>query len=318
MRVLTNDCTNDRGDRHEALGPNQDVQLQKVADWLVDRDRPIDSLMGEAILAAVDRVLDGSRTGRFDLSASDVDSDERRAVGVQLQYAVLDVLGLEKSRPLDTHIKGIPVDIKCTVAQNWSIPQEAQCEICLLVQIDADNYRHSAWLMRMHRRWLHRGKGNKDKKRGVVKQDLYDHAVELYLHAELLENPLRLLDDEGLNAVFAPGVGMRRRAVELFTRLPEVVVPRSVLTTIGYGLDDPLRRVRESRDELAAVGLELLCGAWIPQRTRASRLGFELGASGWVAVPTHAQGRRSGRIGMSQPCDYILSHRRQEPPDGHD
>lgn len=232
--------------------------------------QPLVPLLTAAVDEAIQYVLDGSRTGRFDLNGADVDSDERGTVGTKLQYRVSDALGLVKARPLDTHIAGVPVDIKGTVAANWSIPREGQCEICLLVQVDAAHDRFRANLMRTHRVWLNGGSGNGDKKRGVRKEPFDRYSVPLTNWEPLPRNPLKLLNQTQRDVVFAPNLGQLVRLTALFGFLPNVVIPRHVIQTVGAGNDDPLRRARQAKDAvLQQHGLRLLCGKWPAERIQA-------------------------------------------------
>ncbi|WP_203782893.1 NaeI family type II restriction endonuclease [Paractinoplanes rishiriensis] len=242
-------------------------------------------IFGEAIQSSVDYVLDGARTGRFDLASPLVDSDERRTVGTKLQYHLLDALGLPKLRSPDTLINDVPVDIKGTVGENWSIPREGQCELCILVKINVAGDKHSAWLMRTHRAWLHGGQGNRDQKRGVIVDALRKYAVPLYPETAMSRNPLRLLDAAGVAAVFDPYAGLVIRLTALFTRLPNTMFPRQVIETVGFQLADPLRRARQAKEAIRQAGFELLVETWVEEREKAKRLGFELPKGAWVAVP---------------------------------
>ncbi|WP_144825480.1 NaeI family type II restriction endonuclease [Micrococcus luteus] len=276
---------------HDPVGPERDEELQTVLAWL--KAGPIQDELTEAVLQSVYYILDGSSTGRVYLHDPEVDSDERSAVGVNLQYRVLNVLGLPKEAPLDTTIEGIPVDIKCTTGKGygWMIPPEAQCEICLLVKIDAENDRFSAYLMRTHRVWLNEG-GNQDKKRTITSAARKQYAVPLFEGewAPLPRNPLRDLtpDQRELVLNLHPDHkrGQETRMKAMFSYLPGTVVPRHVLETIGAGRTDPARRARGIRGALRVeFGLILLCGKWMPEREAARSAGFELTGRDWVAVP---------------------------------
>ncbi len=98
---------------HSIDEPDNDQDFQTVLNWL--RAHPLERLLTSAVNDAVEYVLDGARTWRFDLNGADVDSDERRTVGTKLQYRVLASLKLVKEPPLDTMIAGIPVELKGTV-----------------------------------------------------------------------------------------------------------------------------------------------------------------------------------------------------------
>lgn len=249
--------------------------------------RPITDLLRSAVDDAIRYVLDGARTWRFDLTSPEVDSDERSSVGTKLQYHVIQYLELRKEPPLDTTILDIPVEIKGTVRNTWMIPREGQCEITLMIQIDAKQHRFQALLMRTHRAWLTGKKGNRDLKRSPRADAVRDYALEVVPWTPLPPEPLRLLSTEQLRVVFGPD-GMRKRMIALFGYLPEQVIPRTTITTVGAGLGDPLKRARESKPAvLAAHGLVVLVGTWKADLQAAARLGYDLSNEAWVAVPQH-------------------------------
>lgn len=254
----------------------------QVLTWL--RSTPIEQLMTGAVIEAIEYVLDGARTFRFDLSSPEVDSDERRTVGVKLQYRILEAFGLPKERPLDTTIVGIPVELKATIGGNWAIPREGQCEICLLTQVDSKNDRFRVYLMRTHRRWLNEGK-NQDSKR-TIRADARDtFAIPLLAWTPLPRNPLKDLTPEQLAVVFKARVGIKRRVTALFGFLPEVVVPRVAIETVAAMAKDPLRRARQAKpDVFFNHELVVLMGTWTPQRELAAKHGFDLAGDAWVAM----------------------------------
>jgi hypothetical protein len=245
----------------------------------------LDQIFGSAVYEAIQYVLDGPRTWRFDLNQPEVDSDERASVGTKLQYRLIEKLGLEKLRPLDIIVVGHPVDIKGTVRSNWSVPEEAFCQLCICVRIDAAKNHHEAWLMRTHFAWLYGGAGNKDKKRGIQVGARQAYGIELYPRTQLPLNPLTLLNSEQRDAVFnlARG-GQEKRLVSLFVSLPNVVIPRDAILTVCAQRRDALRRVRAVREQLRPLGIELLVGTWTGEFERAASLGFDLADEAWVGV----------------------------------
>lgn len=267
---------------HELVEPCDDVELQTVHAWLQRHD--LVPLLTGAVDDAVQYVLDGARTWRFDLDSADVDSDERRSVGTKLQYRVLSALNLIKEPPLDTTIEGIPVELKGTVRKNWTIPREGQCEICLLIQVDTANDRHRSFLMRTHRRWLNEGK-NQDLKRSIRVKALRAYSLPVLEWTPLPKSPLKLLTEEQKAAVFNQHIGIKRRLTALFGFLPEIVVSRVSIETVAANAKDPLRRARQAKpDVLEQHGLVVLVGQWPEQRALAARHGFDISGGGWVAI----------------------------------
>lgn len=284
------DCMSDlRQVPHVLVDPCEDADLQLVYAWLKRHD--LTTLLTGAVDDAVQYVLDGARTWRFDLNSPDVDSDERRTVGTKLQYRVLSALNLIKEPPLDTKIDGIAVELKGTVRRTWMIPREGQCEICLLIQMDTANDRHRSFLMRAHRRWLGEG-NNQDRKKSIRAEALHEYALPVLDWTPLPANPLKLLSDEQVRVVFNPQAGIRRRLSAMFGFLPEIVVPRASIETVAAKAQDPLRRARQAKpDVLAQHGLVVLVGKWPEQRELAASHGFDISGGAWVAIRPHTLDR---------------------------
>lgn len=271
---------------HVIIDPPQDAEFQAVRAWLMAQ--PLTDLLRTAADDAVKYVLDGARTWRFDLLDPKVDSDERSSVGTKLQYHVIEQLGLKKVPPLDTEIAGIAVEIKGTVRDAtapWMIPREGQCQVTILIRIDPKGNRFAAWLMRTHRAWLSGGKGNQDLKRSPLVDAFRAYALELVPWTDLPPQPLALLTHDQVEVVFGTD-GLRKRATALFTYLPGVVIPRSSLVTVGAGLHDPMKRLREAKATLRHdYNLIVLVGKWVDERQAALVFGHQLGPEDWVAVP---------------------------------
>ncbi len=258
------------------------MDVQAVMDWL--RHFDVAGLYTSAIANSIDYVLDGARTGRYDLMAPDVHPGEKASVGAKLEYEVLRSFGLPKTRPLDTRIANVPVDIKATVGSNWAIPSEAHCQLCICTQIQIGRGRHRSWLVRAHRSWLYRGSGNRDGKRGLAVDARDQWSVPLYDWTPLPVNPLTLLTADQAGVVLAKRPGQEQRFAMMFRFLEGQIIPRSVITTVGAGRHDPLRRARNIRKHLAQDGLTLLCGKWLDQQELAAAHKITLGPEDWVAL----------------------------------
>ncbi|WP_328747760.1 hypothetical protein OHT57_19685 [Streptomyces sp. NBC_00285] len=275
-------CSNDDGEEHLLLAPEDDTELQSVAGWL--NNHPVDEIYTDAIRNAIDYVLDGGRTGRFDLLSPEVHPGERASVGAKLEYEILRGFNLPKTKPLDTHITEIPVDMKATVGANWAIPTEAHCRLCICTQMQLKNNRHRSWLVRAHRSWLYRGKGNKDQKRGLAVHAREHWSLPLYNWTELPINPLRYLTEEQAAEVLGAKPGQVERMLKMFQYLEGRVIPRNVFLTVGAGKQDPMRRARQLRDRAAQQGLTVLCGTWPESREQAAARGISLKTGEWIAL----------------------------------
>lgn len=285
-------CTGNKAGEHILRAPAEDSELQDVLSWLASHD--VAGLYTGAIANAIDYVLDGARTGRYDLQSREVHPGEKASVGAKLEYEVLRSFNLPKAAPLDTLIAGVPVDIKATVGANWAIPSEAHCHLCICTQIQLGRNRHRSWLVRTHRSWLYRGKGNGDGKRGLAVQAWDKWSVPLYDWTPLPVNPLTLLTPEQTSRVLADKPGQEERLTLMFQYLAGHIIPRSVISTVGAGRHDPLRRARGVRNRLAKDGLTLLCGKFPEQRDTAAAHAITLGPEDWIALKTDGEHESAG------------------------
>ncbi|SED35478.1 NaeI family type II restriction endonuclease [Streptomyces sp. TLI_105] len=263
--------------------PSDDMEIQLILGELGKYD--LATGFTEAIRSSIDYVLDGARTGRYDLLSKDVHPGERASVGAKLEYEVQRVFKWKKSKPLDIELAGVPVDLKSTVGDNWAIPTEAHCHICICTQIRLKDKSHRSWLIRTHTSWLYRGKGNKDGKRGIAVDARNQWGVPLYDWTRLPINPLTLLTESQAEQVFDGGQGQEVRLLRLFTYLPKIVIERSVILTVCAGKQDPMRRARAIKEKATEKGILLLCGKWVSDRVAAEGHGFTLGPGDWVAIP---------------------------------
>ncbi|WMX46847.1 NaeI family type II restriction endonuclease [Streptomyces roseicoloratus] len=280
-------CENPTLPSHVLESAESDSRMQVVSKWI--QDLPVADLYTDSIRNSIDYVLDGARTGRFDLLSTEVHPGERASVGAKLEYEVLRSFALPKTKPLDTHIEGIPVDIKATVGSNWAIPTEAHCQICLCTQIQLKNNRHRTWLVRAHTSWLYRGKGNKDGKRGLAAEARDRWSIPLYDWTPLPVNPLRYLSEKAAAQIFAKQPGQARRLLMMFRELQGHIIPRNAILTVGSGNDDPMRRARQAKAMAEKEGLLVLCGDWRESRDIAAARGLTLRAGEWIALKDENQ-----------------------------
>ncbi|RLV01596.1 hypothetical protein CTZ27_14120 [Streptomyces griseocarneus] len=293
LQPLGDRCVNDdcRAEDKILRPASEDDEIQQVLRAL--EGVSLASGFTEAIGASIDYVLDGARTSRFDLLAENVHPGERASVGAKLEYEAQRVFGWKKTKPLDISITDVPIDLKVTVGDNWAIPKEAHCHLCICTQIQLKNNRHRSWLVRTHTSWLYRGKGNNDGKRGLAVHAREHWSAPLYDWTSLPVNPLSRLSEEEADKVLAEKPGQQKRLLMLFGYLPGIVIPRSVIQTVCAGKQDPVRRMRGIREKAREQGLLLLCGTWVDQREVAAARGFPLEAGDWVALPISPSGTRA-------------------------
>jgi len=74
-----------------------DPEFERVFSTLAGRPDFVGEV-GSAIRQGIDDVLDGARTGRFDLFGTDVNKNERTHVGTRIEILVISSLGVKRGR----------------------------------------------------------------------------------------------------------------------------------------------------------------------------------------------------------------------------
>lgn len=252
-------------------------QLRSIPN-LVDK-------LGLCIRNAFDDVLDTFRTGRIDIyHKTEVSKVERTYVGTRVEIRVVADLEFTRGTVLDVSMDGIEVDVKFTIAKNWAIPREAVGKLCLLISANDRTSTFTAGVLRCEYpepQWLNHGV-NRDGKRTVSRLGREQIVPVVPPQSSFPANFLLALPSDVRTAVFTHP-GQQDRYVELFTRLPRVVVRREVLAAIG-GSQDPIRRIRAVKPRIAEAGLRLLVGQWPAERAEAAEHGITLAAGEWVAI----------------------------------
>jgi hypothetical protein len=222
---------------------------------------------------AVDFVLDPVRTARTRLA--ELDNVEKTFIGLKLEHFVRDMLDVPKDLR-DLVICGKDVDVKNTVGDNWSIPQESyrNSEPCLLVAVDDTKHTCFLGLIIAKLAYLHKG-CNRDTKRGVS--------------AEGFRHIMWLLNDEPFPASKFMGLDMERfrslrkelagseRAAQFFRENLRRVVHRDVAQALLFDQYDYMKRLRSNGgapDILKHEEIAILIGTYLRDRNLAVQLGF--------------------------------------------
>jgi hypothetical protein len=223
---------------------------------------------------AVDFVLDPVRTART--RVAELDNVEKTFIGLKLEHFVRDLLDVPKGLR-DLVIGGMDVDIKNTVGNNWSIPQETyrSSEPCLLMAVNDSKYTCSLGLIIAKLEYLHGGVGNRDTKRGVSKAGF--------------ENILWLVEDRPFPPSRFSGIDMDRfrelrkiqpaneRVAQFWRENLGRVVHRDVMHTLLYDQYDYMKRLRKNGgapDTLMSEGIAILIGTYLKARNLAEALGY--------------------------------------------
>ena len=252
------------------------VALAKLRDAIARKSGGMPALLArfpELVREAVDFVLDPVRTART--RVSELDNVEKTFIGLKLEHFVRDLLDVPKGLR-DLVIDGVDVDIKNTVGTNWSIPEETyrNSEACLLMAVNDAKYTCSLGLILARPDHLHKGKGNRDSKRGIS--------------ASGFENILWIVQDAQFPPARFDGIDMARfremrktlagneRVAQFWRENLRRVVHRDVMQTLLFDQHDYMKRLRANGgapDILRLEGIAILLGTYLVDRTLAAELG---------------------------------------------
>ncbi|MFJ9518651.1 NaeI family type II restriction endonuclease [Kitasatospora sp. NPDC101801] len=252
------------------LSPADAGGIDAVAAHLRTLD-PTGERFAGALRTAVDEMLDGQRTGRYDIGQ--LHKTEKTHLRTKVETVLSSALGLEPGKQMDLSIADHEVDLKFSLTGNWMIPAESVGHICLLVTLDDARSEWSAGLLLAEDHLLTRG-GNKDGKRGVSR--VGREAIRwLFRKAPLPRNTLLALPREDITAIMSHR-SAQQRVNELFRRAQRVRVSSTAVATVAMQ-GDPMKRLRDARAMLAREGIAAL--TW-QQGWSAQALGLPVPRSG--------------------------------------
>lgn len=243
-------------------------------------------LFGEVFRQAFDEVLDGQRTGRYDVR--ELSKTEKTYIGTKVEILLQNVFRWSRGQQMDFSIAGHEVDSKYSQTfGGWMIPTEAVRQLCLLLWADDTKSTFSVGLFRPAAELL--GRPNKDHKRQLNPSGRT--RVHWLLHrAHMPENLLLHLTPDVRSRVLASGSSGQARIDELFRSVPNRIVRREVVVAVGQQ-DDAPKRVRDARKRLAPEGMVIL-GHLQNDRAKARKLGLPEPVKGeWIS--THSASTRT-------------------------
>jgi len=262
-----------------------DPGLQEVFDWF--RMQPdLRRRFGQAVRQSIDEVLDGQRTGRFDID--ELEKTEKTYLGTKVEIVLRSEFELGRGGSMDYSVIGHEVDSKFTIGENWTIPGEANGHICLLAKANDHEASYKVGLLRIQNNLLNLGR-NRDGK-GTLSAAGRSAVKWLVPDGKLPENILLSLPEEERSAILKPsarhrgaGNGGQSRTNELFRRVQGRLVNRNTVLTVARQDDSP-KRVRDARIHLRPEGIMIL--GHMKQHPQIARdLGLPVPDKGsWVAV----------------------------------
>lgn len=239
---------------------------------------------------AIDRLLDGERTGRWDWAT--LRKTEKTHMGTIVEIGLHNEFEFGDGIAMDYLVAGADVDCKFSQSLGgWEFPLESVGHLCIVASANDDRSTWWAGLVRVDEAFL-RARGNRDSKRKLTREG-ESQILWLFREAPLPPNLLRHLEEPDRERVLTARTGNRRssgqaRLKELFRTVQHQIVRRAVVCTVAMQ-DDSMKRARDCRLEkhLGREGF-LILGHQEEDPEVAAALGLPRPTKGeFVAVRVH-------------------------------
>ncbi len=223
--------------------------------------KPVAHRAPEAIHEAKILVLAPEQTGRLDITAEDVDPEEKSYVGKRTEINFLAAAGFPRGRsegrPLDTVIAGEDVDVKTSLTGTVMIAPKNIGEIILMILHNPKKDTWSIGVVRVTEDLLNPSRSRDAKgtlsKAGRAAIHWIEHERPM---PDELRNPLLTLPEATVQGILGERSG-QARLTALFSVCLDMPIPRWLLVALGRQLD-PAKRVRDARLRLEPQGIRIL------------------------------------------------------------
>ncbi|CCH32891.1 NaeI family type II restriction endonuclease [Actinosynnema sp. NPDC047251] len=266
----------------------------EVAAWI--RGQPKASARFGAVLRdTLDEVLDGPRTGRFDVDR--LDQVEKVYLGTKFTILTRAEFTLPPGRRAGCQVAGHEVELLLSLDTTWSVPSGAIGRLCLLVSADDRRATFDVGLVRATPDVLTRPRRSR---RELRPGRATANAEWLFRDALLPENALLAMPRADSDAIMGPRSG-QQRVNELLRRVQGKLIERKTTLTVAMQ-HDGMKRCRDARLLLAQEGIVVL-GHQNEAPRVAEALGLPVPRKGsllavrLIRVPEHAPGRPTVRVG---------------------
>ncbi|MBB4161629.1 NaeI family type II restriction endonuclease [Streptomyces cinereoruber] len=260
---------------------NDSPDLEKVTAFL-SRLPDFQQRTASSVRAAFDSVLDGERTGRYDIAS--LGRTEKAYLGDRVAHHLWGGWGLT-GHGADRGMRQVPLCFTWT--PTWVLGPEKVGRVCLFMRVDENESRWSLGVLDVAPEHLNNRTSNRDGKAALSAAG--KAAIQwLVKDAALPENTLLHLDPETLSQVLAPADDAsarhpQRRINNLFRVVQGRLIDRGAVSAVAM-TQDSAKRVRQARRDLLAEGI-LLLGPYDNQRRVAAALGLpQPGPGQWISV----------------------------------
>ncbi|MFE9019115.1 NaeI family type II restriction endonuclease [Streptomyces sp. NPDC007808] len=239
------------GESGPGTSGTHDSGVERVARWF-ERHADLEGRFSSVFRQALDEVLDGQRTGRYDVDT--LEKTEKTYLGTKVEIVCRVAFGLPFGDEMDYRVAEQEVDAKFSLEGKWMIPREAMGHLCLLMAANDRRSTFKVGLVRISEDVLTRG-GNQDGKRSISLAGR-KHIKWLCREGRLKTNLLLALDPS-TRAVLERVPEGQNRVDQLFRHVHGRIIDRNAVVTVAKQLDAP-KRVRDARQRLAPEGVVIL------------------------------------------------------------
>jgi hypothetical protein len=206
---------------------------------------------------ALDEVIDGPRTGRWDIEQ--LSKTEKTYIGTKIEIVVRSALEVPCGARTDCTIDGVETDVKWSKSYGgWMIGPENVGEVCLGICTNGAQTELSVGLVIPYFERL-TGSSNRDDKRSLTRESITRHVNWIVHEAEFPQNFVAQLSDDTRRHIFE-GETAQERVRRLALALSGKFIPRQAFETVAMKPDgDPIRRLRRDRyNDNGLEGVQLL------------------------------------------------------------
>ncbi|MFD2417301.1 NaeI family type II restriction endonuclease [Amycolatopsis pigmentata] len=228
-----------------------DQGLDEVVAWFRGHE-DLEARFGSIFRQSLDEVLDGQRTGRFDIAG--LAKTEKTYLGTKVEIVTRAGFELHYGAKMDYEVAGHEIDAKFSITGTWAIPTEAMGHLCLLMSADDHKSAFDVGVIRIRPEVLNRGR-NKDGKTTITKQ-ARGSIVWLARNASLPRNLLLSLPQSTVDRIRSAGSG-QQRINELLRCVQGCPIDRNTAVTVAQQKDG-LKRCRDARRHLRKEGIAVL------------------------------------------------------------
>ncbi|MFI1577604.1 NaeI family type II restriction endonuclease [Embleya sp. NPDC020630] len=230
--------------------PESADPIHSVATWFRRHDHSL-TRFGDALRRSLDEVLDGQRTGRYDVNT--LEKPEKTYLAAKVGIICRVTYGFSAGT-LHYAIDGHHVHPRFSFTGAWTLPREAHDHLALLLTADDEHSRFSVGLLHITEDTVLPGPPERKYRLSPAGRRAIHWLVR---SGDLPENFLLHLPTGTRELILARHLSGQKRINELFRHVRDRIIPREPMATVAHQTD-PAKRVRDARRHLRNDGIIIL------------------------------------------------------------